>query len=177
MAVLIYVFDVESSDFSPDGGNAYDNSSDRDLQTYGRIIAALAECSPAARIFALVHKMDLVAENYRDAVADSKFCAIAGRSGQFARNLGIYGTSIWDETLYRAWGSIVNSLIPNLGAVKQGLEELKEMTEAEEVVLFEQTTFLTVTRVGNGFGEEGNPYGDRFERLSNIIKTFKGGIG
>lgn len=171
VGVLIYVFDVESSDFT-DGARGH---SDRDLQTYGSIIAALDEYSPNARIFTLVHKMDLVANEYRNEVIRSKTAAITARSGRFARRIGTYATSIWDETLYRAWGSIVNSLIPNLDIVEEGLKDLQRVTEAEEVVLFEQNTFLTVTRVSSEIGDE-NPRGDRYERLSNIIKTFKNSL-
>lgn len=171
VGVLIYVFDVESSDFS-DGAHGH---SDRDLQTYSSIISALDEFSPNARIFTLVHKMDLVATEYRNEVTRAKNAAIIARSGRFARTMGTYATSIWDETLYRAWGNIVNSLIPNLDIVEDGLRDLQEVTEAEEVVLFEQNTFLTVTRVGSAVGDE-NPKKDRYERLSNIIKTFKNSL-
>lgn len=174
VGVLIYVFDVESSDFSASEQAAPGNSN-RDLQTFGSIISALSEYSPGARIFALVHKMDLVATGYRTAVTESKSDSIRGWSGRFARSIGIYATSIWDESLYRAWGSIVNSLIPNLDVVEDGLRDLQAVTEAEEVVLFEQNTFLTVTRVGSAVGNE-NPNSDRYERLSNIIKTFKNSL-
>lgn len=119
--------------------------------------------------------MDLVAAAYRTAVTESKSDSIRVRSGRFARGIGIYATSIWDESLYRAWGSIVNSLIPNLDVVEDGLRDLQAVTEAEEVVLFEQNTFLTVTRVGSLVGNE-NPNTDRYERLSNIIKTFKNSL-
>ena len=171
VGVLIYVFDVESSDFT-DGARG---NSDRDLQTYGSIISALDEYSPNARIFTLIHKMDLVANEYRNEVIRNKTAAITARSGRFARTIGTYATSIWDETLYRAWGSIVNSLIPNLDIVEEGLKDLQRVIEAEEVVLFEQNTFLTVTRVSSEVGDE-NPTGDRYERLSNIIKTFKNSL-
>ncbi|KAL8951193.1 MAG: hypothetical protein Q9222_002823 [Ikaeria aurantiellina] len=169
VGVLIYIFDVESAEFSAEGTDTY---SDRDLQTFDLIISALAEHSPGARIFTMIHKMDLVANEYREAVVKSKSAAIVARSGTFAKKIGIYATSIWDESLYRAWGRIVNSLIPNLDVVEDGLRDLQEVTKAEEIVLFEQNTFLTVTRVGTEIGDE-NPNRDRYERLSNIIKTFK----
>lgn len=163
VGVLIYVFDVESPTFS------------RDLSTYASIVSALSDHSPSARVFTLVHKMDLVASDFRDHVITQKSAQISDHSGRFARSMDIYGTSIWDETLYRAWGGIVNSLIPNLDTVKRGLRTLAQATEAEEVVLFEQATFLTVTRVGSEMGDR-NPYKDRYERLSNIIKTFRNSL-
>ena len=50
-----------------------------------------------------------------------------------------------------------------------------EITGADEIVLFERTTFLKVTSVQSELGEE-NPHEDRFEKLSSIIKTFKASI-
>ena len=67
---------------------------------------------------------------------------------------------------------IVHSLIPNLDVIEWYLTRLAIATEAEEIVLFERVTFLTVTSVTSKVGEQ-NPYFDRYERLSNIIKTFK----
>lgn len=174
VGVLIYVFDVESSDFSS-AERPPPGYSGRDLQTFGSIISALAEYSPRARIFALVHKMDLVAGNYRPAVLQDKTKAIRARSGPFLANLGIYPTSIWDESLYRAWGSIVHSLLPNLDMIELRLGDLQAVIEAEEVVLFEQNTFLSITRVGSDAGDE-NPNTDRYERMSNIVKTFKSSL-
>ncbi|KAL8830598.1 MAG: hypothetical protein Q9170_005663 [Blastenia crenularia] len=174
VGVLIYVFDVESSDFSV-AEEPVPGQSDRDLRTFGKIIQALAEHSPGARIFVLIHKMDLVSTAFRAAVRDSKADAVRARSGRFSWNIGIYATSIWDESLYRAWGGIVNSLIPNLDVMEAGLKDLQKVTDADEVVLFEQNTFLTVTRVGTEVGDE-NPNNDRYERLSNVIKTFKSSL-
>jgi Ras-related GTP-binding protein A/B len=119
--------------------------------------------------------MDLVQTEHRDRVLEAKTDAIKARSESFMRTVRTYGTSIWDQTLYRAWGNIVHSLIPNLDIIKGYLEHLAEMTEAEEVVLFERTTFLTVTSVTSKVGER-NTYSDRYERLSNIIKTFKNSL-
>ena len=166
---MIYVFDVESREFDAEDRNA------RDLVTYSAIVKALAQNSPQARVFALVHKMDLVQTDFRDQVLKDKSSAIRQRSGTFQRTIRTYGTSIWDQTLYKAWGMIVHSLIPNLDVIEGILSDLAAITEAEEIILFERTTFLTVTSVKSEIGER-NPYEDRFERLSNIIKTFKSSI-
>lgn len=53
-----------------------------------------------------------------------------------------YQTSIWEETLYKAWSSIIYSLIPNADLIRSHLKEFMSITEAEEVVLFEKATFL-----------------------------------
>ena len=164
VGVLIYVFDVESKFF--------EGPSPRDLTTYSSIISALSEYSPNASVFTLVHKMDLVQNDYRDRVIADRTSAIKAHSGSFSDSVKTYGTSIWDQSLYGAWGGIVHALIPNLEVIGGYLRSLSEETNAEEVVLFERATFLTVERVVTSIGER-NPYEDREERLSNVIKTFK----
>lgn len=145
---------------------------ERDLATYSAIIKALEEFSPKASVFCLVHKMDLVQNDFREGLFAEREGAIRGESGRFQRSMIAYPTTIWDESLYKAWGNIVHSLIPNLNIIEQYLKHLAESIEAEEVVLFERTTFLTVMSVTTDIGNQ-NPYVDRYERLSNIIKTFK----
>ncbi|MCJ1438975.1 GTP-binding protein gtr1 [Xylographa pallens] len=160
VGVLIYVFDIESREF------------EQDLTTYNAVIKALEEYSPRAHVFCLVHKMDLVQMDFRESLFEEREAAIKGKSGRFARVVISYPTTIWDQSLYKAWGNIVHSLIPNLDVIENYLGQLAEAIEAEEVILFERTTFLTVMSVTSKIGEQ-NPYIDRHERLSNIIKTFK----
>ena len=170
VGVLIYVFDVESREFDGRDGQNF-----RDLHTYNAVIKALEEFSPHAHVFTLVHKMDLVQTEHRERVLQDKTEAIRERSERFRRQVRTYGTSIWDQTLYKAWGNIVHSLIPNLEVIEWYLSRLADATEAEEIVLFERVTFLTVTSVTSKLGDQ-NPYYDRYERLSNIIKTFKNSL-
>lgn len=54
--VLIYVFDVESREI------------DKDLRFYEASLESLRFHSPNAKIFCLIHKMDLIPEEFRDAV-------------------------------------------------------------------------------------------------------------
>lgn len=158
VAVLIYVFDIESRDF------------ERDLITYGKIIKALQEYGPSAVVFCLVHKMDLVQHDLRERIYNERVDGIREKSGSF--DIHPYATSIWDQTLYKAWGGIVHTLVPNLQTIETYLRKLADVADAEEIVLFESTTFLTVTSVTSDLGES-NPHPDRFEKLSNVIKTFK----
>ena len=160
VGVLIYVFEIESREV------------ERDLATYNAIIQALEEFSPTARVFCLIHKMDLVQVEYREMLFEERDQAIKKYSGQFAQSTVCYPTTIWDQSLYKAWGSIVHNLIPNLNVIEDYLRHLAEAIEAEEVILFERITFLAVMSVTTSIGDQ-NPYVDRFEKLSNIIKTFK----
>lgn len=158
VGVLIYVFDIESREF------------DRDLTTFKSIIGALAERSSAALVFCLIHKMDLVQDYARAKLFDERAAFIRSCSGPF--EVTCFPTSIWDQSLYKAWASIIWKLIPNLNIIQGHLRNLANSIEAEEIVLFERTTFLVVTHVTSTIGEM-NPCKDRFERLSNIIKSFK----
>lgn len=80
-----------------------------------------------------------------------------------------FGTSIWDETLYRAWSSIVYSLIPNMQDLEKHLNDFCSICHADEVVLFERATFLVISHATHASHRDIH----RFEKISNIIKQFK----
>ena len=154
--LLIYVFDVESEE----QGN--------DFSQYVDVIDALEQPSPEARVYVLVHKMDLVKEEIRESVFLQKQADIVAQTGGQLR-LSFFQTSIWDETLYRAWSHIVYSLVPNTALLESHLNEFCKLCGADEVVLFESTTFLVIANATC------TPHDDihRFEKISNIVKQFK----
>lgn len=158
VAVLIYVFDIESREV------------ERDLDTYNAIIDALKEHSPHAHVFCLIHKLDLIQAEHRQRIYEERSALIRSRSGHFA--IDTFGSSIWDQSLYKAWAGIVHKLIPNLTVIERFLGAFAKKIGAEEVILFERSTFLTVTSVASEIGDL-NPIYDRHERLSNIMKAFK----
>lgn len=45
----------------------------------------------------------------------------------------VFGTSIWDETLYKAWSDIVQILYPNMEFIKTSLKQLCVMWDCDEV--------------------------------------------
>ena len=81
----------------------------------------------------------------------------------------VFQTSIWDDTLYKAWSSIVNYLIPNKHTLQPHLQEFCTTLNASEVILFERSTFLMIDHYSICPNSDSN----RFETLSNIIKQFK----
>ncbi|KAH6560134.1 hypothetical protein BASA61_006632 [Batrachochytrium salamandrivorans] len=153
--VLIYVFDVESREF------------DKDMHYYQSCLDALGQHSKDARVFCLVHKMDLVPEDQRTQILLDREQDIKRRSHPL--QAVSFGTSIWDETLYKAWSAIVYSLIPNVHVLETHLNNFCRLCEADEVILFERTTFLVISHATR------RDLGDvhRFEKVSNIIKQFK----
>ncbi|VBB75893.1 Putative Ras-related GTP-binding protein A [Podospora comata] len=188
VGVLIYIFDIESRDV------------ERDLATYVNIISALVQYSREAQIFVLIHKMDLIPLQMREEVfvqraalvrkKTSEAVAII-RKGSLAQHspsptaltpthpaddlepeMQLFATSIWDQSLYKAWASIIHDLVPNLAVIEAQLASLGVAIEADEILLFERTSFLVVSKWVSHEGDK-NPYGDRFERMSNILKSWK----
>ncbi|XP_076347287.1 ras-related GTP binding A/B [Tachypleus tridentatus] len=153
--VLIYVFDVESREL------------ERDMHYYQSCLEAILQNSSEAKIFCLVHKMDLVQEDQRDLIFKEREEDLK----RLSRPLECicFRTSIWDETLYKAWSSIVYTLIPNVQQLESNLQHFADIIDADEVLLFERATFLVISHC------QRKPHRDihRFEKVSNIIKQFK----
>ncbi|KAL4705657.1 hypothetical protein ACJJTC_011219 [Scirpophaga incertulas] len=129
--VLIYVFDVESREM------------EKDMHYYQSCLEAILQNSPEARIFCLVHKMDLVSEEQRDDIFREREEDLKRLSKPL--ECTCFRTSIWDETLYKAWSSIVYKLIPNVKALESSLKQFAAIVDADEVLLFERATFLVVS--------------------------------
>ncbi len=98
---------------------------------------------------------------------EEKKAQIIEKSAPF--KIEVYRTSIWDETLYQAWSKIAHCLIPKIDKIEEGLKQLCKLCAADELVLFERSTFLEISHI------EAKPHKDphRFEKISNIIKQFK----
>jgi len=155
--VLIYVFDVESRD----------EELKRDLRYYETCLSAIYENSPSAKVFCLIHKMDLLQEDQRDKIFSDRENEIINMSKPV--DCSCFKTSIWDETLYRAWSSIVYKLIPNVKELEQSLKLFADLMDGDEVLLFERATFLVISHCQRNLQRDIH----RFEKVSNIIKQFK----
>jgi len=147
--------------------------------------------SLAAKVFVLIHKMDLILGASREAVFDERVRQIRQKTAEYVVNAGLalpgaasgnnevdltaFATSIWDQSLYKAWASIIHDLVPNLAVIETNLGHLGGLIEAEELLLFERTSFLVVSSWTSEIGAA-NPFDDRFERLSNILKSFKSSL-
>lgn len=153
--VLIYVFDVESDEY------------DKDMHYYQSCLEALMQNSPEAKIFCLVHKMDLVPEDQRTMIFEKREAELKKRS--LPLSCECFRTSIWDETLYKAWSTIVHLLIPNINQLETSLNSFATILDADEVLLFEKATFLVIASALRK--DHSDPH--RFEKISNIIKQFK----
>ncbi|CAD6587425.1 MAG: GTP-binding protein gtr1 [Tremellales sp. Tagirdzhanova-0007] len=181
VAVLIYVFDITSTEWENDRGYFDD------------ILKALRENSADAGVWVLVNKMDLMDKEDPKRVryeerrveviaADEQFRG--GKEGK--GGLRCFPTSIWDESLYKAWSSVIHTLIPNINLITSHLTFLRDLCLSVEAVLFEAETFLVIAKSGSplnshalemderevGGGLRGlDP--QRFEKISELIKRFR----
>jgi len=163
VAVLTYVFDVASKE------------SALDMVSFASSIRTLYECSPNSKIFVLIHKMDLIAPEQRASTLRTKtkeIQATCKAEGFKREQVDFCASSIWDQSLYRAWRQVIYYLIPNAATIESMLRKLAEMMDAREMFLYERTTCLVVTHVSRD-KEDANPFADRFERISSILKTHK----
>ncbi|KAF6763975.1 rraga protein [Ephemerocybe angulata] len=163
VGVLIYVFDVESREMA------------KDLDYYRDCLEGLRQFSPEAAIFLLVHKMDLIrGDDLKESTLEAKRKELQETSGDLA--IEVLGTSIYDESLYKAWSNIVHTLIPNANILSTHLSKFAQACSATEVILFERTTFLVIaTSSPEPQSEEQTSKlsNKRYERTSELIKAFK----
>jgi len=149
--VLIYVFDIESAE------------RDKDMVYFKNTLTALKTSSPDAKVFCLIHKMDvIITEEERSRVFEERQMELSKIAGSL--DLTCFRTSIWDESLYRAWSAIVHSLVPNRIQIEESLQKLCGLCDADEVVLFEKATFLVIS---HAYQRQHNDI-HRFEKISNI---------
>ncbi|KAF9564353.1 rraga protein [Agrocybe pediades] len=168
VGVMIYVFDVESRDM------------EKDTEYFRDCMASLRQYSPDAAVFLLVHKMDLVREPRQPVFLKRKQELEEITAGI---KVHVFGTSIYDETLYKAWSNIVHTLIPNAAILSKHLSTFAAACNAAEVILFERTTFLVIATSsgppnlaledGEEVVETGPLHPKRYERTSELIKAFK----
>jgi len=154
--VLIYVFDIESTERK------------KDHDYFASCLDAIRSLSKHAHIFCLIHKMDLIHKE------EDKARIFGERANELQRmaeplHITVFGTSIWDETLYKAWSSIVYALVPNVDRLEQALWRFAKLAHADEIVLFEKATFLVIAHATHASHHDNH----RFEKISNIIKQFK----
>lgn len=168
--VLIHVFDVESQEVL------------KDIEIFMRSLKQLKKYSPDAKIFVLLHKMDLVQLDKREELFQIMMGKLRETSAEYGfPDLVGFPTSIWDESLYKAWSQIVCSMIPNMGVHQSNLVKFKSVLNAYEIILFEKTTFLVICSSNNNATDNssGTAIADstldpkRFEKISNIMKNFK----
>jgi Ras-related GTP-binding protein A/B len=161
--ILIYV--LSAAAVATDGPDAQ-----KEISYFRNTVESLRSLSPDARLYVLVHKADLVPPHDRINVFNRTSDSI--RSIAAGMTTECFLTSIWDETLYKAWSRIVHSMMPYMDELEKELMFIGETIEADEIVLFEKSTFLVIAHATR------KTFADslRFEKISNIVKQFKLGV-
>eukprot|EP00920_Eleutheroschizon_duboscqi_P012523 GHVT01029795.1.p1 GENE.GHVT01029795.1~~GHVT01029795.1.p1 ORF type:complete len:252 (-),score=54.31 GHVT01029795.1:339-1094(-) len=142
--VLIYVLEVRSSTLNMLTSHTRHNEVEKDFLYLKQTLTTIDAYAPSARVFCLVHKMDLVREEERPQMM-AYYAQEIDKINPGGLSLTTFGTSIWDESLFKAWSEIVYTLIPNVQLLEEQLSFFGEICEADEVVLFEKSTFLVIT--------------------------------
>ncbi|KAK4187004.1 GTP-binding protein gtr1 [Podospora australis] len=194
VGVLIYVFDIESRDVDRDLATYVNILSalvqySREAQVFV-LIHKMDLIQPQMREEVYNQRVSLVRKKTKEAVAivrkqkpellqqqqppgtPGSTGPLSPSSSELDIDLQVFATSIWDQSLYKAWASIIHDLVPNLAVIETQLASLGVAIDADEILLFERTSFLVVSKWTSREGEN-NPYGDRFERMSNILKSWK----
>ncbi|KAJ2744505.1 hypothetical protein GGI20_002906 [Coemansia sp. BCRC 34301] len=160
--VLIYVFDLETT------------NKESEYALYDECLVNLGAYSRDAKVYALVHKMDKLPDpEQKELRLEAYRRELAKRSEMFRAQ--VYGTSIWDHSLFQAWSQIVHRLVPNMATIERHLASFRELAEASEVVLFERATFLVVSHQSSSDDEyvAGSGHLERHLGVSQSIKKYR----
>ncbi|KAI8972715.1 Gtr1/RagA G protein conserved region-domain-containing protein [Pilobolus umbonatus] len=152
--LLIYVFNAVSAEH------------DKDIHYYQSCLESILTYSPDAKVFCLMHKMDLIQEDKRVKMFERQRVELEIRSEPL--QIQVFQTSIWNETLYAAWSEIIQCVIPNITLLQTNLDSFCKISGADEIIMFERSTFLVLANSARIH----HPDIHRFEKISCIIKQF-----
>lgn len=168
VAVMLFVFDICSfSEQEPDGTKVVGSQSAGNwtkndmLQYFRNSMSLICQHSPHAKVFVLLHKIDLIHESLRQKIFQERKADIlqavqnvhAGdgdggdESSSVVSNIQFFCTSMWTDSLFRAFSSVVRSLIPNRVKLTQVIQSVGIACRAAEVALYERSTFLCLGHV------------------------------
>ncbi len=91
--------------------------------------------------------MDLIPDHRKQTVFEKRKKEINDRAQKFP--VVCFPTSIWEVSLYKAWTEIVSTLIMDMDSLKLALMNFAQACNAEEVILFEKSTFLLTCHHSN----------------------------
>lgn len=155
---LVYVFDIQFK------------TEEQDLQIYKEIVQSLLMYSEKAKIFILLHKLDLIAQNKRNDVFEEYKRKIQSVTPK-EHLMEVFGTSIWNESLYYAWSIIIKHIIPDIKFFNTILSSMAKLIQCEEIIVVEKSSFLIIGSYAKDQGDSKNIL--KYERISTLVKNFK----
>lgn len=158
------------------GNPSQDWSKSEMLDYFTTAMKFLKEHSPNAKVFILLHKMDLVSPAYREQIFEHRkqeiLQCVTG-SGADSLKVVFYGTSLWSNSLYLAYSHIVRSLVPHRAILTNELKKIAKGCQASEVALYEKHTFLCLSHVNENGEVDASDSENRTTQISEIVKMFK----
>lgn len=135
---------------------------------------ALEVCQPA-RIVIFVSRFDLLPQDIEDAQRDElcNVCVEAALVVCKGAPVECSRTSIWDDSFYAAWSTLAASLVPWRKQLRALLEHIREVCEADEVLLLDAASLLPLC---SSVTREAKPWLSdihRVERVSTILKGWR----
>ncbi|EPY21976.1 ras-like small GTPase [Strigomonas culicis] len=190
VGVMLFVFDINSMSGGRDAGvapSATESNANTDwklpemLEYFRAAMGYINEYSPNAKVFVLLHKIDLINKDMREAIFEARKKEILDVIGPNKTEIQFFGTSIWSDSLYLAYSAVVRSLVPHRDVLLRTLRDIAAACDAVEVALYERSTFLCLAHMTR---REGRPHGDgtegpvgdggtRTTEMSEIVKHFK----
>ena len=163
---VVFVFDVGSADFEKE--QAY----------FTQIIGKVSEYSKGANIFCLLHKMDLIPPCRKADFQRERFQRIHNYHLQHGSKAAIgqiqfFGTSIWDESLFKAWSAIICTIIPNLHTLEGEVQAVQRQfgsLRIEQTAVFDKSSMLLLAVWPPVAVEEEQC---NWEQFSSIIKQYR----
>ncbi|KAH0477686.1 MAG: hypothetical protein KVP17_001737 [Porospora cf. gigantea B] len=165
---MIYVLEVRGA--SLDEVTSSDDIA-KDAHYLRMSVEQLRFFSPNSHAFCLVHKMDLVTPTERESVFHF-YRGLLADVIMWEGHVDVSPSSIWDESLFVAWSKITSWVTPKAKYLQRVVDQVREVTGAIEVVLFERVTFLAILRSTDA-EQSRSLLPDRLERLSTLYKQFR----
>lgn len=79
-------------------------------------------------------------------------------------------TTLWNESLYKAWSIIIQHILPDVGFFNTSLKKISKIIDSDEIFLMEKYTLLKIASYNKSQKAENILH---YEKLSLIIKKFK----
>lgn len=164
VGVMLFVFDINSmsrdsygangATHNPGGGNMEGGSANTDwrlpemLNYFKEAMRYIRQYSPKARVFVLLHKIDLIHKDVRREIFEARKQEIlACIDPEDTTEIEFFGTSIWSDSLFLAYSSVVRSLVPHRDVLVETMRGIAVACDAVEVALYERSTFLCLTHI------------------------------
>ena len=111
--------------------------------------------------------MDKVDQRKRNEIFENRVKQFELKEDNFT--IRCFPTSIWENSLYKAWSDILGDIIPNNLKIKELLGKYSIACQVDDVALFEKNTFLCIS----SFNIKNIRDNERYENICGLMKKLK----